>query len=292
MLTLTLASSTFIQRAPGESSPGIDEPSGQGANPRFLARSELRIGFAYFPIPLGHVRAIAARARTGIIRLAIPGAAGDVTVPRSIHSAMPSYWRAWLVCRDHATGLRGPTRTDAVTGQTEALGAGEQMLDRRGMPSRSTSWRAFPHGFELCRILLECAIRRRGLDASDQPDKAIIALLRFGTVQQTGLDDTFVGQPPHRPAQPLDVQEVACPRFSTRTTSPHGWLGRICRTVGSQVSSRARMPSRCAASRLARSLRMAFGSPARRPGLPPTRPLARAAFRPDLVRSAISARSS
>ena len=46
------------------------------------------------------------------------------------------------------------------------------------------------------------------------------------------------------------VQVAACPRFRTRTTSPHGWLGRICRTVGSQVSSRARTPSRCAASRL------------------------------------------
>src|ERR1700759_3743077 len=37
---------------------------------------------------------------------------------------------------------------------------------------------------------------------------------------------------------------------------------------------------------------MAAGSPARRPGLPPTRPRLRAARRPALVRSAISARSS
>src|SRR3954451_1371926 len=37
---------------------------------------------------------------------------------------------------------------------------------------------------------------------------------------------------------------------------------------------------------------MAAGSPARRPGLPPTRPRLRAASKPALVRSAISARSS
>jgi hypothetical protein len=49
------------------------------------------------------------------------------------------------------------------------------------------------HGFELCGNLLECAIRRRRLDASDEPDKAIIALLRPGAVQQAGLDDTLIG---------------------------------------------------------------------------------------------------
>src|ERR1700723_228948 len=52
-------------------------------------------------------------------------------------------------------------------GQAEALRAGQQMLDRRGMPSRSASRCTFPHGFELCGNLLECAIGRRGLDASD-----------------------------------------------------------------------------------------------------------------------------
>ena len=49
------------------------------------------------------------------------------------------------------------------------------------------------------------------------------------------------------------------PRFRTRTTSPQGWAGRIRRTVGSQESSCARTPSRCAASRLARTLRIASG---------------------------------
>ena len=81
-------------------------------------------------------------------------------------------------------------------GQAEALRAGQQMLDRRGMPSRSASWRALPHGFELCGNLMRRAIRRCGLDASDRPDKAIIALLRPGAVQQAGRDNTFVGQPP------------------------------------------------------------------------------------------------
>lgn len=51
------------------------------------------------------------------------------------------------------------------------------------------------------------------------------------------------------------------------------------------------MLSRYAASRLARTLRITAGSQARRPGLAPTRPLIRAAFRPALVRSEISARS-
>jgi hypothetical protein len=55
-------------------------------------------------------------------------------------------------------------------GQAEAVGAGQQMLDRRGMPSRPASWCAFSHDFELCGNLLECAIGRRGLDTSDQPD--------------------------------------------------------------------------------------------------------------------------
>jgi hypothetical protein len=78
------------------------------------------------------------------------------------------------------------------------------------------------------------------------------------------------------------VQGISGPWFSTLTTSPQGCPGRSScpRTRSSQV-----------ASRRARILRMAAGSPARRPGLPPTRPRLRAASRPALVRSAISARS-
>jgi hypothetical protein len=77
--------------------------------------------------------------------------------------------------------------------------------------------------FRACGDLLERAIGRRCLDASDQPDKAIIALLWPGAVQQAGLDDIFIGQPPRRSRS--TVQVVACPRFRTRTTSPHGLVG-------------------------------------------------------------------
>ena len=52
------------------------------------------------------------------------------------------------------------------------------------------------------------------------------------------------------------------------------------------------MSSRWTASRADRSLRMAPGSRARSPGLPPTRPRALADPNPALVRSAISARSN
>ena len=79
-------------------------------------------------------------------------------------------------------------------------------------------------------------------------------------------------------------------RLSTRTTSPQGWFGRIRRTVGNHEFNWAITPSRCAVSRAARTLRIASGSPFRSPGLPPTRPRLRAAFKPALVRSAISAR--
>ena len=184
-----------------------------------------------------------------------------------------------MICR-RRTSLRAGHLVDLCgrsSGQTEMLRPGQQMLDRRGVPSRSAARRAFAHGLELGGDLLQRAIGRCRLDAGDQPDQPVIALLRSGAVQQAGLDDAFVGQPPHRAAQPLDRpgRLPACPRFRTRTTSPQGWSGRIRRTVGSQESSCARTPSRCAASRLARTLRIASGSPARRPGLPPTRPRAR-----------------
>jgi hypothetical protein len=107
-------------------------------------------------------------------------------------------------------------------------------------------------------------------------------------VQQTRLDDTFRGQAPHRTAQPLDSPTRRLPVVQDPHDIPHGWSGRMRRTVGSQASSRARTPARWAASRLAPILRMASGSLARRPGLPPTRPRLRAASRPALVRSAIS----
>ncbi len=89
-------------------------------------------------------------------------------------------------------------------GQVKALGVVQQMLDRRGVPSGSAMRRVFAHRFKLCGNLLECAIRRGRLDASEQPHEAIIALLWPGTVQQAGLNDTFIDQPPHHAAQPLD----------------------------------------------------------------------------------------
>jgi hypothetical protein len=106
------------------------------------------------------------------------------------------------------------------------------------------------------RSLLECAIARR-LDAGDQPHQAIVAVLWPGAVQQPGLNDAFLGQTPHSAPQPFHRPVAACLWLRTCTTSPHRWPGRIRRTVGSQVSNRARTPSRCAASRPARSLRMA-----------------------------------
>jgi hypothetical protein len=52
-------------------------------------------------------------------------------------------------------------------GKTEAFGPVQQMLDRRGVPSRSAARRALAHGFELGGDLLECPIGRRRLDAGD-----------------------------------------------------------------------------------------------------------------------------
>lgn len=139
---------------------GIEEPSGQGANPPFRARSEFRFDFAC-------VRAIAARTRTGITRLR-PRSSRRRHCPsfNPFSNAIPigerGLWR-----RDHATGFAGPDLYRRGSGQTETLGASQQMLDRGGMPSRSASWCAFAHGFELRGNLVECAIRRGRLDAGD-----------------------------------------------------------------------------------------------------------------------------
>ena len=43
----------------------------------------------------------------------------------------------------------------------------------------------------------------RRLDPGDQPDQAVIAPLWPCAVEQTGLNDAFVGQTAHRAAQPL-----------------------------------------------------------------------------------------
>jgi hypothetical protein len=67
-----------------------------------------------------------------------------------------------------------------------------------------------------------------------------------------------------------------------RSRSPPTWT-RWCGSGPARHHPRA-------ASRLARALRMASGSPARRPGFPPTRPRLRAADSPALGASAIRAR--
>ena len=89
------------------------------------------------------------------------------------------------------------------------------------------------------------------------------------------------------------VQVAACPRFRTRTTSPQGWSGRIRRTVGQPgvqprqdalqmrgVAARAQLCGWRLGHRRA-------GQDCRRRGRVHAPP-----FRPALVRSAISARSS
>ena len=63
---------------------------------------------------------------------------------------------------------------------------------------------AFAHRLELRGDLLKRAIGRCRFNAGDQPNKAIVAVLRQGAIQQAGLDDAFRGQPPHGAAQPFD----------------------------------------------------------------------------------------
>jgi hypothetical protein len=85
--------------------------------------------------------------------------------------------------------------------------------------------------------------------------------VRPRAVQQAGLDDTFIGQPPYSAAQPLDRPGGCLPTVEDPHDITPRLVGAHLPHGGQQVSSRARTPSRCAASRLARSLRMAFGSP-------------------------------
>jgi hypothetical protein len=55
------------------------------------------------------------------------------------------------------------------------------------VPACSTARRALAHGLKLCGDLLQCAIRRCRLDAGDQPDQPVIALLAWRAVQQCRL---------------------------------------------------------------------------------------------------------
>ena len=180
------------------------------------------------------------------------------------------------------------TSIDEAIPTEEAFIAGRLGFpDRGGVPSGSAPRRAFAHGFELGGDLLERAIGRCRLDAGDQPDQPVVAGAPSRAIQQVA--STMPSEASRRTVRRSrsTVQSLprtgsgvpALPRFRTRTTSPQGWSGRIRRTVGSPESSCASTASRWAASRLARTLRIASGSPARRPGLPPTRPRARGAAR-------------
>ena len=148
------------------------------------------------------------------------------------------------------------------------------------------------HSFQLGGDLLERAVGRGRGDAGDEPDQSIVAALLGSAIQQSRFDDALGREPPTVRRSRSAVQPASGPRFRTRTTSPQGCCGRIRRTVGSHPSIRSSRAVRCALSRLARTFRIASGSLARSPGLPPTRPWLRAVRRPALVRSAMSARSS
>ena len=99
------------------------------------------------------------------------------------------------------------------------------------MPSCSAARRALAHGLKLRGDLLECAVRRGGGDAGDQPNQSVIAAPRLGAVHQARLDDAFRDQTSDGAAKPLDrpacrtavVQDPhdVAPGL-VRTHAPHG----------------------------------------------------------------------
>jgi hypothetical protein len=112
------------------------------------------------------------------------------------------------------------------------LRAGQEVFDRRGVPSSPAPWRAFAHGLKLSGNLLERAAGRCRLDPSDQPDKPVTTVLRLGPVQQADLKDAFIDQPSYGATQPLnrpggcmpaveDLHDVAPGLI--RTHAPHRW---------------------------------------------------------------------
>jgi hypothetical protein len=99
------------------------------------------------------------------------------------------------------------------------------MLDRRGMPSRSASWRAFAHGFELAAI---CWSVRSGAAALMPATSRIRrSSLCCGLARSSKLASMISSSASRRTVRRSrsTVQVVACPRFRTRTTSPHGLVG-------------------------------------------------------------------
>jgi hypothetical protein len=130
------------------------------------------------------------------------------------------------------------------------------------------------------------------LDAGDQTDQPVVALLWLGAVQQAGLDEAFVGQKPHRAAQLFDRTDGPRFWFRTRTNVAPG-LVRAHPPHGRQPRVQLRQDTvEMRGITTGANLADGAGSPARRPGLPPMRPRLRAACRPAFVRSAIRARSS
>ncbi len=79
----------------------------------------------------------------------------------------------------------------------------KQVLDGGGVPPCSAARRALAHVFELGGNLLQGAIRRCRLDAGDQPDQPVIALLARRAVQQCRLYDALGHQSSHGAAQPF-----------------------------------------------------------------------------------------
>ena len=72
------------------------------------------------------------------------------------------------------------------------------------MPSCAAAWRALMHGFELGGDVLQGALGSGGLDAGDQANEAVVAMLGLGARQQTGLDQSLGGEAAHGATQPLD----------------------------------------------------------------------------------------
>jgi hypothetical protein len=90
------------------------------------------------------------------------------------------------------------------SGQFGAFGPREQMLDRRGMPPRAAARGSLAHSLKLDGDLLERAVWCCCLDAGNQPDRPVVALLRLGAIEKAGLQNPFVGKTSHGASERLD----------------------------------------------------------------------------------------
>ncbi|MBO0738019.1 MAG: hypothetical protein J2P48_15825 [Alphaproteobacteria bacterium] len=88
---------------------------------------------------------------------------------------------------------------------------------------------AFVHGLELRGDLLQCAAGRGSLDASGQANEPVVASLRARPVQQGMPSVTSRCTVRYNRST---VHFLACPRFSTRITSPRAdWGASAARSV-------------------------------------------------------------